>query len=121
MTVTTPSWIGDLLASIDGMDADEFVSFVADNAKFRYGSNPPVAGRAAIREYVAQFFAMFRGLRHEPIGSWSHLDTVFVQGDVTYVKHDGSEHTLPFLNCFKMCDEKIQEYLIYIDPTPLAG
>lgn len=121
MTVTTPSWIGDLLASIDGMDADKFVSFMTDDAKFRYGSNPPVAGKAAIREYVAQFFGMFKGMRHELVDSWSHPDAVFVQGDVTYVKHDGSELTLPFLNCFKMFGDKVQEYLIYIDPTPLAG
>ena len=121
MTVTTPSWIGDLLASIDGMDADKFVSFMTDDAKFRYGSNPPVAGKAAIREYVAQFLGMFKGMRHELVGSWSHPDAVFVQGDVTYVTHDGSELTLPFLNCFKMFGDKVQEYLIYIDPTPLAG
>ena len=121
MKVTTPSWIGDLLASIDGMDADKFVSFVADDAEFRYGSNPPVAGRAAIRDYVAQFFAMFKGLRHRLLESWSYPDAVFVQGEVTYSKHDGSELTLPFLNCFKMRSGKVQEYLIYIDPTPLAG
>lgn len=121
MTVTTPSWIGDLLASIDRMDADKFVSFITDDAKFRYGSSPSVAGKAAIREYVAQFFGMFQELRHRLVDSWIHPDTVFVQGDVTYTTRDGSEMTLPFLNCFKMRGDKVQEYLIYIDPTPLAG
>jgi hypothetical protein len=46
---------------------------------------------------------------------------VFVQGEVTYVKHDGSALTLPFVNCFKIRGEKIHEYLIYVDPTPLSG
>ena len=118
--MTRPSWIGDLLASIDRMEADKFASFLTDDAKFRYGSNPPVAGKAAIREYVAQFFGMFKGLRHELVDSWSHPDVVFVQGEVTYVNHDGSELTLPFLNCLKTCGDKVLEYLIYIDPTPLA-
>jgi hypothetical protein len=70
---------------------------------------------------VGQFFGMFKGLRHELLGSWTHPDVVLVRGEATYVKHDGSALTLPFLNCFKMRGEKIHEYLIYIDPTPLSG
>jgi hypothetical protein len=90
-------WIEDLFASIDEMDAEKF------------------------GEYVRQFFGMFKRLRHQLIGSWSHPDAIFIQGEVTYVKPDGSELTLPFLNCFKMRGDKIHEYLIYIDPTPLMG
>jgi ketosteroid isomerase-like protein len=107
------SWIKVLLASIDGMDAEGFVSFLTDDARFRYGSNPTVDGKEAIREHVGQFFGMFKALRHELLGSWTHRDAVFVQGDVTYVKHDGSALTLPFVNCFRMRGERIREYLIY--------
>ena len=116
-----PEWITDLLASIDGMDADRFVSFLTDDATFRYGSNPPTEGKQAVRQYVAGFFTMFKALRHTPLGSWSHPDAVFVQGEVEYTRHDGSAIAVPFLNCFRMSGDKIQEYLIYIDPTPVAG
>jgi ketosteroid isomerase-like protein len=115
------SWIEDLLASIDRMDADKFVSYLTDDAQFRYGSTPPVVGREAIRKHVGQFFGMFKELRHQLLGTWTHPDAVFVQGEVTYVKHDGSALTLPFVNCFKIRGEKIHEYLIYVDPTPLSG
>ncbi len=115
------SWIEDIVVSIDDMDAEKFVSFMTDDAQFRYGSNPPTVGKGAIQEYVGQFFGMFKGIRHELLGSWSQQDAVFVQGDVTYIRHDGSACTLPFLNCFKMRGEKIHEYLIYIDPTPLSA
>jgi ketosteroid isomerase-like protein len=114
-------WIEDLFASIDEMDAEKFVAFMTDDAQFRYGSNEPTVGKSAIGEYVRQFFGMFKRLRHQLIGSWSHPDAIFIQGEVTYVKPDGSELTLPFLNCFKMRGDKIHEYLIYIDPTPLMG
>ena len=119
--MTTEPWLNDLFAAIDEMDADRFVSFLSEDAKFRYGSNPQVVGREDIRAYVEQFFGMFDGLRHELYGSWSHPDAVFVQGEVTYITHEGKKIPLPFLNCFKMKDEKIGEYLIYIDPTLLAG
>ena len=113
--------LNDLFASIDEMDAEKFVSFLTTDALFRYGSNPQVVGTDTIRDYVGQFFGMFKGLRHDLQGSWSHPDTVLVQGEVTYITHDGAEIALPFLNCFKMKGEKIAEYLVYIDPTPLAG
>ncbi len=44
------SWIEDLVASIDDMDAEKFVSFMTDDAQFRYGSNPPTVGKGAIQE-----------------------------------------------------------------------
>lgn len=116
-----PAWIENLFASIDAMDPDAFVSFVTDDAIFRYGSNPPTEGKPAIHEAVAGFFSMFKALGHSLEGTWSHSDAVFVQGQVHYTRHDGSTVTLPFLNCFKMQGEKVREYLIYIDPTPLSA
>ena len=116
-----PAWVEQLFASIDAMDVDKFVSFVTDDATFRYGSNPPTEGKDAIRENVAGFFSMFKGLGHTLEGTWVHPDAAFVQGQVHYTRHDGSTTSLPFLNCFKLRGDKIHEYLIYIDPTPLAG
>jgi ketosteroid isomerase-like protein len=116
-----PEWIEGLLASIDGMDADTFVSYLTDDAIFRYGSNPPTEGKKAVHQYVANFFTMFKALRHTPLGVWAHPDAVFVQGEVEYTRHDGATIAVPFLNCLKMQDDKVKEYLIYIDPTPLAG
>jgi ketosteroid isomerase-like protein len=117
--VSDQPWISELFATIDNMDADKFASFVTEDAIFRYASNPPTVGKAQIREGVSQFFSMFQSIRHTIKGTWSHPDTVFVEGDVHYTRQDGSLVTLPFLNCFKMKSDKIHEYLIYIDPAPL--
>jgi len=38
---------------------------------------------------------------------------------VTYTRHDGTNLTLPFVNVFAMRGDLIQDYLIYIDATPL--
>ena len=115
------AWIDGLFASIDGMDADRFMSYLTDDPVFRYGSNPAVEGKAAVRGAVAGVFSMFRQLSHTIEGTWAHPDAVFVQGTVHYTRHDGSTISLPFLNGFKMRGEKIREYLIYIDPTPMAA
>ena len=115
------AWIDGLFAAIDGMDADRFMSYLTADPVFRYGSNPPVEGKAAVREAVAGVFTMFHALSHTLVGTWAHPDAVFVQGTVQYTLHDGSTVALPFVDCFKMRGEKIREFLIYIDPTPLAA
>ena len=83
-------------------------------------AGPLVGPYAQIREAVSQFFSMFQSLGHTIRGTWTHPDTVFVEGDVHYTRQDGSRVTLPFLNRFKMQADKVQDYSIYIDPTPLA-
>ena len=64
---------------------------------------------------------MFKGLAHTLEGTWTQPDVVFVQGLVHYTREDDSTITVPFCNCLKMDGNKIREYLIYIDPPPLAG
>ncbi len=119
--MATHTWIQKLTASIDAMDADTFVSFLSEDAQFRYGSNPPTVGKGPIRDGVAMFFTQFKKLQHRVLGTWTHSDAVFVQGEVTYTRHDGSQITIPFLNCLKMRNDKVHEYLIYIDPSPMAA
>lgn len=117
--MTTPEWIRELFASIDAMDADRFASFLSDDARFCFGNAPEVFGKESIRESVVGFFGNIKGLRHDILGTWTHSDTVICQGEVTYTRVDDSHIKLPFMNLFGMQDDRIKEYLIYIDITSL--
>ena len=119
--MSQPAWIDELFASIDGMDADRFVSFLTDDAIFRYGSNAAMEGKDAVREGVAGFFTTVKGLSHTLEGVWAHPDAVFAKGIVHYTRHDDSTVSIPFCNCFTMEGDKVKEYLVYIDPTPMAA
>ena len=55
---------GGLFAAIDAKDAASFVSYLTEDAVFRFGSAPAVQGREAIREAVDGFFAPIAGCRH---------------------------------------------------------
>ena len=116
-----PVWLDDLIASIDNMDADAFVSYLTDDAVFRWGATPPAEGRDTIHQTVTGVFGMFKALSHTIDGTWVHPDAIFVQGKAAYTRLDDSVVELPFLNCFKMQGDKIREYLVYLDPTPLAS
>jgi ketosteroid isomerase-like protein len=108
-----------LMEAIDSRDADQFVRFLTQDAKFRFGNAPTVVGSAAIREAVAGFFNSIAGCRHHVERTWRGPDTLAMQGRVTYSRLDGAKVTIPFANVFVMRDELIADYAIYVDVSPL--
>ena len=108
-----------LFASIDSMDTESFLGFIAEDAVFRFGSTQPVKGHAAIRAAVENFFSSFASLRHDLHRLVADGDVVVCEGEVTYMRHDGSKITLPFANIFEVDAGLISQYKIYIDVGPL--
>ena len=108
-----------LFAAIDRKDTEQFLSCIAPDATFRFGSAPAVAGHDAIGAAVGGFFDSIAGLSHEVKQTMSSGSALVCEGDVTYTRHDGSEITLPFVNVFEVADGLIAEYKIYIDIGPL--
>lgn len=114
-----PAWVPQLFQSIDAMDTGTFITFIADDARFKYGNAPPVVGKDSIRQAVDGFFKSIKRVRHRLLHTWTHPDTVISQGEVTYRRHDDSQLSLPFVNVFGMKNNLIKDYLIYIDITAL--
>ena len=109
----------ELFASIDAMDTESFLGFIAEDCTFRFGSSPPVSGRDGIRASVNDFFSMFAALRHDLHRIVAADNGIACEGEVTYTRHDGSKITLPFCNVFEADAGLISLYRIYIDMGPL--
>ena len=108
-----------LFASIDRMDVESFLAFIAPSGTFRFGSAPPVQGRAAIGEAVGGFFSSIAGLQHDVHRIVTDESVAVIEGEATYTRHDGSTISLPFVNVFEIEDVLISDYRIYIDIAPL--
>ncbi len=111
--------LDSLFAAIDAKDTDTFLSFLTDDAVFRFGSAPSVTGQDAIREGVDGFFSSIAGSRHSIGNVIESGATLVSEGEVTYRRHDGSEITLPFTNVFEISGDLVSHYKIYIDIAPL--
>ncbi|MEO1202484.1 MAG: nuclear transport factor 2 family protein, partial [Pseudomonadota bacterium] len=98
--VTGP--VEGLFDAIDSMDAANFVAYLTEDARFRFGSAPEAQGRAAIAEAVGGFFASIAGLKHHIDLFLVEGETIVCEGSVTYTRHDGSTITLPFADVFDM-------------------
>jgi limonene-1,2-epoxide hydrolase len=110
---------GKLFVSIDAMDTEGFLGFIAQDGEFRFGSAPAVRGHDGIREAVGGFFSSIAEISHELQRIVADDNTVVCEGEVTYTRHDGSAVTLPFCNVFETDGGLISLYRIYIDIAPL--
>jgi ketosteroid isomerase-like protein len=117
--MANPEWITDLFESIDRKDADKFASFLTEEATFRFGNAPPITGREAIREAVAQFFSSIAAVEHRRADTWALQEVVICNGEVTYTRRDGSLLTVSFANIFKLNNNRVHEYFIYVDISQL--
>ena len=108
-----------LFETIDRMDPEGFVDFLTEDASFRFGNADPVIGRNNIREAVAGFFSMIKGLSHQIFNVWEIENAIICRGEVTYKRMDEKDVKVPFVNFFMMENTLIKEYQIYIDLTPL--
>jgi ketosteroid isomerase-like protein len=108
-----------LFAAIDTKDIETFLSFLTDDATFRFGSAPAVSGKAVIRDAVDGFFSSIASSRHSIANVLRDGAMQVCEGEVTYRRMDGSEVSLPFANVFELAGPLIRHYRIYIDIGPL--
>lgn len=111
--------IQQLFHAIDKKDVDSFVSFLADDCRFAFGNNPAAEGKDATKETVSGFFSAIKGLTHSDLEFFEDKNAVIVKGNVTYTRRDDSQLTVPFCNVFRIENDLITEYLIYVDTSEL--
>lgn len=108
-----------LFQAIDNKDSETFISFLSDDAVFRFGNMPPVEGKDNIRQFLDNWFPTIRSVRHDQIEIWEAEGVKIMNGRVSYTRHDDSQLTVFFANTFKMFGNKIKDYLIFVDTSQL--
>lgn len=117
--MNNPEWVIELFASIDRMDTTKFVSFMTENAVFTFGNAPSAEGKENVFQVVDGFFKSIKAIRHHDLQSFDNGEYVIVRGSSTYTRHNDSTLTVPFCNVFKMNNQLIEDYRIYIDLSTL--
>jgi ketosteroid isomerase-like protein len=116
---SNPHWWERLFRTIDAGDAAGFVDFLTPDAQFRFGNAPVILGVREIGAAVTGFFGTIRSSQHRLVKSWCTHETAGCEGEVTYMRHDGTIVTFPFANVFQLRGDKISCYRIYIDISSL--
>jgi ketosteroid isomerase-like protein len=115
----TSQWLEKLFETVDSKDADKLVSYLTDDATFRFANAQEVEGKQDILGMLQSFYSSIEALSHKIVESWQVENNVICRGEVTYTRKDKSELTVPFANFFAMDGSKIKSYLIYVDASQL--
>lgn len=111
--------------SVDRKDAAGFAAAFTDDGWCRFANNPPIVGRENIRAAIAQFFTAMKSLKHASKGTFIDGDTVFLEAEVTYLRHDDAKVTVPAMTVFRIASEEeggrflADQCRIYVDLAPL--
>jgi hypothetical protein len=111
--------IGAMFATVDHGDATAFLEFLTTDASFTFGNFPPAIGSEAITGAFNAFIDSIGSLRHEFVGMWNVGDVWIVEQRVHYVDAWGRTHDLPCTNVLRCRAEKVHDYRIYVDASPL--
>ena len=113
------SFVKDMYAAVDSMEAGRLVEFIHDDGLFKFANAPAVEGKGNIRAFLDGFYKSIKDIRHDQIEDWQVNGTRFAIGRVTYTRHDDSKLQVPFSVVLKMEDELVREYLIFVDASDL--
>jgi hypothetical protein len=112
-------FVAEVFQSVDRMDAPKFASFFVPEGIFRFANNPAVEGNKAIEAFVGGFFQSLKGISHSNLESWQAGEAIFVNGTVTYLRHNDTKLEVPFSCTWKMLNGLIDEYLVFVDSSEL--
>ncbi|MFH5211427.1 nuclear transport factor 2 family protein [Antrihabitans spumae] len=121
MTISTEVATTRHLLHAADTDIAAFFDFFDDNCTFRMGNNPVIHGRDNIATWVAGYLGNVASMEHHIIEEW-HAETVAaLRVDVTYTMRSGERITLPAVTRTTVENNKITEYLIFIDASPIIA
>jgi ketosteroid isomerase-like protein len=108
-----------VFAALDAFDVPALAALVSDDVRTRLGNSEAVDGKEAFVQTAEGFVASIAAIRHEIHSLWAVDDAVIAEMDVHYRRLDGKELTLPCCNTFRVRDNLIADYRVYMDISPV--
>lgn len=114
-------WIREMFAALDRESVPGLFPYLHDEVVWRFASYPAGKGKDSFAAGWSAMSGRVKTLEHAVHTVFAEGDAVFCHGDVSYHLRDAPTVTVPFANVFRLLDEKISEYLIYVDASEVFG
>ena len=111
--------IDTLSETLDSQDVDKVLEYLTEDCLFTAGNSESIQGKKDIKSTLNSFFDSVKSTRHRLSDIFESDNSLVHRGDVTYTRLDNTKLTVPFCDVFKIRDNKIAEYTIYIDWSEL--
>jgi hypothetical protein len=80
---------------VDALDANRVALHFAPGAWFQVGQQPPIHGRAAIRQAFIHLFTEAEVIQHYPVALWSKHGLTVAEADISVVFENRSSIIVP--------------------------
>lgn len=123
MSVDTAPDLSVARRLLEAADSDivAFFDFFTDETVFRMANSDAVVGKDDIMAWIGRYLGGVAGMRHEILEEFYNEDTAALRVEVTYTMRSGESFTLPAVTRTRIRGDKVAEYLIYMDPSPVTG
>lgn len=110
----------EMFDCVDSKNIEGFLSYLADDVRFRFGNAPALIGKPAIKEGVRAFYSQIEALEHVMTGVWTADDVTIVEFESYYTRHTGITVGVPCCCVLRFnADQLIYDYRINIDLSPV--
>jgi ketosteroid isomerase-like protein len=117
--MTQNHFILEMYKAVDAKSSTGMCEFVTEDATFRFANLPAVEGKNNIISFLDGFFQSIKAIRHTDIEYRNVGNEWFVNGTVTYTRHNDTILQVPFSVLLKMRENLIKDYLIFVDASEL--
>jgi ketosteroid isomerase-like protein len=111
-----------MFAAGDSEDVDALLSFMTDDVQLVFANGDPIVGKSPFADAMRESRATLQSVRHEIHELWEVAEdapVVVAEMTVHYTKRDATVVSLRCCNVFRMVGDRIADYRIYMDPSPL--
>ena len=115
-----PDFVVDFYKTVDALDAHGMEPMLADDVRFRIGSNSDIIGKDQVIKLNEQVMSQWKMIQHHFLDAYEDKGRTFVDCFVEYKTADDREYMLPFLSMFERKDGKISNLKIFGDMSPLV-
>lgn len=110
----------------ESMNVENFVRFYTDDAHYQFGNFPITHGPDGIRQASgsfadkSSFLGKVEGVHHHLKNIWElDPDTLAVEMEVTYIRHDGKVFTLPCCDLIRFEGDRVKDLRIFMNSMPV--
>ena len=119
MNMNAQLFVKSLYECVDNKDVEGLAEKLNETIFFKFSNLEAVIGLNNVLEANAGFFSSIQSMKHLINDVWQQSDNIICNGQVHYVRHDGSKYSAEFATILKVVDQKISNYLIYADVSGL--
>ena len=112
-------FVKSLYANVDSKNLNGLAGMLDEEVRFKFANHDAVNGMEDTLQANEGFFSSINSMRHSFNGIWQQGDTIICNGQVHYVRLNGSECSAEFATILTIRNEKITNYLIYADVSEL--